>query len=269
MRCTHEASLHDQNAFVTLTYSPENLPPGGCLRHSDFQDFMRRLRQTKGVPDSIKYYMCGEYGDPSEDDRYVGQTGRPHYHALIFGYDWPDKEFMGKREHGHEFFGSELLTKQWQHGHTELGSVTFESAAYVAGYVSKKLKESNDGYIDRYHVIDTHTGEYSLRPAEYCKMSRGGPPRKDGTQQRGIAAEWWDRYRGDLEKDFITMQGKRMRPPKYYDRLEEQRDADSFQRIKDKRREQSLSKEHDDLKRGREKEKCKQIRFNKRSKRSH
>lgn len=45
MRCVHEASMHDNNCFITLTYNPENLPPDGGLIKSDFQKFMKRLRK--------------------------------------------------------------------------------------------------------------------------------------------------------------------------------------------------------------------------------
>lgn len=44
MRCIHEAQLHSNNCFITLTYAPENLPPDGGLIKRDFQLFMKRLR---------------------------------------------------------------------------------------------------------------------------------------------------------------------------------------------------------------------------------
>lgn len=45
MRIIHEASMYDNNCFITLTYSPENLPPDGGLRKKHFQLFMKRLRK--------------------------------------------------------------------------------------------------------------------------------------------------------------------------------------------------------------------------------
>ena len=48
VRCTHEASLYEENSFVTLTYSTERLPPRGSLVHRDFQLFMKRLRKRYG-----------------------------------------------------------------------------------------------------------------------------------------------------------------------------------------------------------------------------
>ena len=46
-----------------------------------FKKFMKRLRKRfKGK--RIRFYMCGEYGE---------QFDRPHFHACIFGVDFPDK----------------------------------------------------------------------------------------------------------------------------------------------------------------------------------
>jgi hypothetical protein len=35
----------------------------------------------------VRFFHCGEYGD---------LTRRPHYHALIFGYDFPDRILLKK-----------------------------------------------------------------------------------------------------------------------------------------------------------------------------
>ena len=61
MRCLHEASLHENNAFITLTYDDSNLPRGGSLDYSDFQKFMKRLRKRIGR--KVSFYCGGEYGD--------------------------------------------------------------------------------------------------------------------------------------------------------------------------------------------------------------
>lgn len=44
IRCMHEAQLHYENAFITLTYDEENLPLDNSLNLKHFQDFMKRLR---------------------------------------------------------------------------------------------------------------------------------------------------------------------------------------------------------------------------------
>lgn len=119
--------MHENNCFITLTYSDEHLPSDGKLRYLDFQLFMKRLRKQFG-PD-IGFFMCGEYGD---------QTKRPHYHACLFGIDFEDKTFVRENEHGDKIWNSQSLTDLWSLGHTELGSVTQKSAGYVARYVLKK-----------------------------------------------------------------------------------------------------------------------------------
>lgn len=127
VRCTHEAKMHQQSAFITLTYAPEHEPLGGALNYSHFQLFMKRLR--KHCDKEIGFFMCGEYGE---------KTLRPHYHACLFGYDFADKKKVRENHLGDQVWNSETLTKIWGLGHTELGSVTPQSAGYVARYVLKK-----------------------------------------------------------------------------------------------------------------------------------
>lgn len=135
IRCVHEATMHENNCFITLTYSDEHLPPNGKLLHSDFQSFMNKIRKRFG--EGISFFMCGEYGE---------QTHRPHYHACLFGVDFSDKEYVRENEHGDQIWSSETLTTLWGLGHTELGSVTQKSAGYVARYIIKKQSTKDDSY---------------------------------------------------------------------------------------------------------------------------
>ena len=84
-RCMHEASLYDHNRFITLTYDDDHLPPNGWLNLRDVQLWMKRLR--KAIPTKIRYFLTGEYGS---------NTGRPHYHALLFNCRFPDEKPAGK-----------------------------------------------------------------------------------------------------------------------------------------------------------------------------
>lgn len=150
VRCTHEASMHPKNAFITLTYSNEHIPPDGLLNYEDFQLFMKRLR--KHTNEEIGFFMCGEYGET---------TQRPHYHACIFGYDFPDKEPFGENEHGDQIWTSKLLDKLWGKNDPEtqpnkIGAVTQKSAGYTARYILKKQsKEALQGFqkMSRKHAI--------------------------------------------------------------------------------------------------------------------
>lgn len=146
IRCTHEASLHPFNCYLTLTYSDDKLPPDGSLNYRDFQLFMKRFR--KMFPnDTIRFYMCGEYGDKTE---------RPHYHALIFGFDFPDKTLL-KVSRGNSLFVSKTLDSLWGLGHCFIGAVSFQSAAYVARYVMKKQTGKNA--TDFYRRVNPETGK--------------------------------------------------------------------------------------------------------------
>lgn len=157
MRCLHESQLHKANCFVTLTYSDEFLPLDGGLSKRHFQLFIKRLRRA--YPNEvIRYFHCGEYG---------GKTFRPHYHAIIFGLDFDDKILFS--DGSNPVFTSDKLESIWGLGFCTLGAVTFESAAYVARYVMKKVT----GHMAEKHYerVSTETGEiYQLQP-EYITMS--------------------------------------------------------------------------------------------------
>lgn len=49
IRCVHEAQLHEETAFITLTYSPENLPPGGTLKKKT----SKTLQNGSAKPDRL------------------------------------------------------------------------------------------------------------------------------------------------------------------------------------------------------------------------
>ena len=119
IRCIHEAQMHPKNAFVTLTYSDEYLK-SPKLVYSDFQKFMKRLR--KSSEKKIRFYHCGEYGEESL---------RPHYHGLLFNYDFEDKKLF-KEEQGNRLFTSETLSRLWPKGNHIIGEVSRGSSGYVA-----------------------------------------------------------------------------------------------------------------------------------------
>lgn len=134
-RCLVEASYHVDNIFLTLTYSPEHLPPcrEGSKIHSlskrDLQLFMKRLR--KSFPDiKIRFYACGEYGPT---------TMRPHFHLILFGFKPDDAKFL-KRKNGFDYFTSDNLARIWPFGFHTFTDVSWDTCAYVARYVMKKQK---------------------------------------------------------------------------------------------------------------------------------
>jgi len=101
IRCVHEASLHKNNSFITLTYNDKNLPKYKTLQKKHFQLFMKRLRKKYGS--NIRFFHCGEYGDKYQ---------RPHYHACIFGHDFKDKQLLFTKR-GSKTYVSQSLNKLW------------------------------------------------------------------------------------------------------------------------------------------------------------
>lgn len=144
VRCVHEAKMHQDNCFITLTYADEHLK-SSKLQYIDFQLFAKRLRKKihkeakkQGYdPEEkkISIFVTGEYGD---------KTKRPHWHAIIFNWRPTDTVHLYTNERGDQVYSSNTLNELWPHGRTELGSVTFESAGYVARYAAKKLVHGAD-----------------------------------------------------------------------------------------------------------------------------
>lgn len=195
MRCMHEASLHERNSFVTLTYDDDHLPYRGMLEYPAFQLFMKRLR--KATDQRVRFFMCGEYGS---------QNWRPHYHACLFGKGFDDMRFWRTSDSGARCYRSAELERLWPFGNSEVGAVTFESAGYCARYcVAKRTGADASAH---YRRVDD-AGAYQL-PPEFAKMSL----------KPGIGAGWFNRFKDDVyNHDYVVVRGREMRPPKYYDRL--------------------------------------------------
>jgi len=237
IRCIHESSLYDNNCFITLTFNEGTINSRGTLVKSDFQNFMKRLRKrfeglqpvSKGTgyvvtPDEldstehhypIRYFHCGEYGS---------KYSRPHHHACIFNFDFPDKVLLESRGANH-YYRSQELEKLWPFGYSMVGHVTVDSAAYVARYILKKMNgKLAEDYYKRY---DLQTGEeYQLQP-EYTTMSR----------RPGIAASWFKKNPSSVyPKDFVTSGGKSFKTPRFYDNMYELSHPEDFLKVKNKRK---------------------------------
>lgn len=209
VRCMHEASLYLNNCFVTFTFSPEHLDSKGSLRKEDFVLFMKRLRKKFG--NGIRFFHCGEYGT---------KLRRPHHHAILFNCDFPDKVPCGM-SNGYQMYKSETLNKLWGKGFCSIGSVTFESAGYIARYHLKKVSGDD---------AEDHYGD--LVP-EYITMSNRG----------GIGKGWYDKYKSDVyPSDLVVLPGNRkLKPPKYYDKLLEREDPSLYTSVKAARKEYALN----------------------------
>lgn len=196
LRCYHEAQMHDRNCFITLTYDNDTVPTDYSVKLRDWQLFMKRLRKRVGTND-LRFFACGEYGDKGL---------RPHYHALIFGYDLPDKEFYRTNKRGDRFYRSKFLDETWGLSQlNEVSNVTYKSARYCAGYVFKKqVTFKNPEYYNRVSPIDGNTYEVAK---EFAVMSR----------RPGVGTTWFQKFKSDaFPSDFLIVDGKRVKPPPFY-----------------------------------------------------
>lgn len=192
----HEAQLHDFSWFATLTYDDSKIPDNGSLYYPHFQSFMRRARKRFG---RFRFYMAGEYGEV---------THRPHYHACLFGLRLDDLVHYRKSPSGHQLWKSESFDACWSHGLCSLGALTFESAAYTARYVCKKVTGAEAP--NHYRRVDLDTGEVVYLTPEFSRMSLNP----------GIGKKWFDKFHADaFPRDFVVINGTKVRVPKYYSQL--------------------------------------------------
>jgi len=208
VRIVHEATTHIHNSFITLTYAEEHLPEYGSLAYTkDMQRFWKRLRHHLGP---LRYYAVGEYGDASL---------RPHYHACLFGHAFADEKRRILRTQPTMLWTHPVLEEAWGLGHVSVGALTAQTARYTASYVTKKLRAKQ-----QYVRIDEETGE--LVPLEQ--------PRAYGS--KGIASKWLERYGNQVyTNDYVVIEGRKQKPPKYYDRWLEKRSKLALEMIKEQR----------------------------------
>ena len=122
-------------------------------------------------------------------------------------------------------YRSAVLESVWPYGFCTVGAVTLESCGYVARYCVKKFRNSDPDVVRRhYEVVDEYGVIHQIEP-EFAIMSR----------RPGIAYEWLQRYKGDTDKDFVTVDRRVVNLPKYYDKLLEELDADDMAKRKRER----------------------------------
>ena len=242
-RCMLEASYHEHNCFITLTYNDDHLPakreiidtdgviaksPYNSLQKKDFQNFMKRLRKHL-EPLKIRFFACGEYGS---------KTFRPHYHAIIFGYDFPDKVFLKSNFRGDKYYISKELQDAWSdpNDHKPIGNIlvtdiSFDTCAYVARYCLKK----SDNDMSAFYKI------FNVDP-EFTLMSR----------KPGIGRDYYEENKDKIYEDgriiLSDIKGvKILRPPKYYDKLYDIDSPLEFEEIKEQRFEYMNNKKQMEL----------------------
>lgn len=211
-RIMYELKYHPAACFLTLTYSPEHEPIDRSLNPSHLQTFIKDLRRRcdyhgKG---KIRYYACGEYGD---------QTERPHYHLAIFGPYSGDSTYdqgtPGRVQEEHARSGAAQFTHPdfaatWPYGIHRFSELSFESAAYVARYILKKV-----------------TGVFA--PPIY-----GSRIPEFQRQSQGLGRDHFTQWTTDIyPSDHVVLPGRgAFMPPPYYDRLLEKADPALYSKVK-------------------------------------
>lgn len=199
MRAMHEKQMHRLSCFLTLTYDDAHLPEGGSLSIDHYQRFMKRLRHHFG--DGIRFLGCGEYGDT---------TRRAHYHILLLNCDFADRRFHKNAPSGKALYTSKLLDDLWSEngenfGHSLIGDVDFDSCAYVARYVMKKVI-GKDTFDSNLYCWDTGI----VREPVFMTMSR----------RPGLGTEWYKKFGPHAyEWDSVVFKGVEVPPPRFYDNL--------------------------------------------------
>jgi len=205
VRCVHEASLHAENCFLTLTYDDAHLK-SPSLDYTDFQLFMKRLR-ARFFGRRIGHFTCGEYGETNPATGIKdGGLYRPHFHSILFNFNFPDRvpcKLLG----GADLFKSAIADDLWRQGAVKIGAVSFESAAYVARYAMKKV---NGDLAKAHYTIITPDGEMIERTPEMLAMSK----------RPAIGKRWFEKFGKQVyAHDSVVARGKEMQPPRYYDKL--------------------------------------------------
>lgn len=203
VRMMHEASLHEFNCFVTLTYNEQSIPASKSLDLSALQNFMKRIRAHAqyNYESKIRFFACGEYSP---------KNLLPHYHLILFNFDFLDKTLFSTKQN-QKLYISPTLSQLWPYGFSTTAAVNYTTAAYCARYTMKKIggpKAASHYY--RRSSIDGNL--YSVRP-EFSVMSR----------RPGIGSDWIKRYKSDVfPSGFVVCDGKPQPVPRFYiDRLSE------------------------------------------------
>lgn len=209
VRCVAEAKMHKENSFITLTYRDWRL----SLEPEHLRLFWRRVRK---VFPGARYYACGEYGD---------RTSRPHYHGLLFGVGFRDRRVWRQSVGGFPLFRSETLERLWPLGHSEIGDVSFESAAYVARYVMKKRTGKDAGR--KLVGFDPSTGEVWVREHEFSRCSL----------KPGVGATWFEKFQADIypEGQVVLRGGARRKAPRFFDGLYKAQDPMGYWALSERR----------------------------------
>lgn len=157
--------------FLTLTYSSE------CPRDPSpvhLREFIKSVRNKFG--NGIKFFGCGEKGE---------LHGRSHYHLILFGIDFPDKQIVAKRGQFY-CYESKIANELWSRGFVQLGSLDIKSAGYVSKYCDKKK------------VSHVNSGEFVI-------------------MSRGLGKQYFQDHKKEIfDSDYLYFEGNKFKMPRIF-----------------------------------------------------
>lgn len=243
-----ESLYSPHNYFITLTYDDSHLPKKdrivtsegtiykattdwkGVLNPEDVEKFLDNLRhifKRELKHTGVRFMAAGEYGEKNK---------RPHYHLILFNAPFPIDTFFNPRLNWKKnfYYQNKWIERAWggirikddgtlnknSLGISNICEANWQNIAYVARYITKKIngKESEDFYAIRGQI------------KEFFRVSTSP----------GIGFQYFeDHWQEIYEKDSILIKiGKKTRwekPPRYYDRLLEQKDPILWDKVKKNR----------------------------------
>ncbi len=225
MRIVHESCLHEHaygNSWVTLTYRSKSecnskqykkgffVPDDYSLNYHHFRDFLKRLRRH--FPQKIRYFHCGEYGE---------ENLRPHYHACLFNVRFDDT-IIEQQNEGITTYSSPTLSKIWPYGFSTIGELNYETAAYTAGYILKK-------------ITGNQALEAYLRNDEYGVAFWVKPPYTTMSLKPGIGQKFYEQYKNDFfpsDESPVPGRGIIKKVPRYYETILKNTNPDIHELVK-------------------------------------
>lgn len=188
------------------------------LKDGSKKPIYRVLKQNQPGYTHIRYYACGEYGE---------LYARPHYHICIFG--WKPKDLSQdfevsmplKSELGYDYYRSKFLDSVWNKGIVVVSDCSWETCAYTARYVTKKLKGSMADFYVKNNI-----------EKEFVRMSR-----KPGIGYNYIITHK-DCYANFISNYLATENGShRMNSIRFFDNYLDEMYPFDFEKIKKTRKE--------------------------------
>lgn len=236
-----ESSFQPNAWFLTTTYDNNHLPMEdeiitsdgfsftpwdeeawkGNLEPKHVTDFIRDLRDyfsDKFNYRGIRYMVCGEYGS---------QSKRPHYHWILYDCPLPIKSFYKPRVDWKKdvYWQNHIIEKFWKHGLINICEANWETIAYVARYITKKVNGEDSEYF--------YAAQGQIK--EFFRTSR----------MPGIGRRYYEEHKDEIyEKDQISIKTKKgllhNTPPLYFDKLYANENPERMEEIKEARQKKAI-----------------------------